>query len=302
LGFPYSGISQFLKHNLSNFSSSDIALGDPLFTTAGLMGVPEKTLLASVGLNSAQKHPKIAIISTGDELVDSDQIIQEGQIFDSNSKMLRLLCEKYGFPVKFMRIARDDYENLSAIVSDVIDEDCDVIVSSGGVSMGDKDFIKKMLTDLGFTIHFGRVNMKPGKPMTFATLEKKISFFALPGNPVSAFVTFHLFVLPALRFMSGFCEEKCSLPTITVFLQDAKYELDERPEFVRATVTMSKKNGQLNATITANQISSRIASLINADVLVHLPARGKSKVPIIVKGSKLQASVIDQFFISGFSE
>lgn len=126
------------------------------------MDVAEKTLLASVGLCGSQATPKVAIISTGDELVDPSDNIREGQIFDSNTTMLKLLCEKYGFKVKMTRIAGDDYESLKEVVTDAVEE-CDVIVSSGGVSMGDKDFVKKLLVDLGFDIHFGRVNMKPGR-------------------------------------------------------------------------------------------------------------------------------------------
>lgn len=138
--------------------------------------------------------------------------------------------------------------------------------------------------------------------MTFASNKASgTSYFALPGNPVSAFVTFHIFVLPALRFMVGFPEVKCSLPTIKVYLQDDTFELDERPEFARATITLNKKNGKLLAKITSNQISSRIASLINADVLVHLP-RAALSGNNIKKGFELKASVIDQFFISAISD
>ena len=141
---------------------SDIAKNELLFTSNGLLDVAAKTLLASVGLGASQAMPKIAIISTGDELVDPSDNIREGQIYDSNTTMLKLLCEKYGFKVKMTMIAGDDYESLKDVVTDAVAE-CDVIVSSGGVSMGDKDFVKKLLVDLGFDIHFGRVNMKPGR-------------------------------------------------------------------------------------------------------------------------------------------
>lgn len=138
--------------------------------------------------------------------------------------------------------------------------------------------------------------------MTFASNKSTgTSYFALPGNPVSAFVTFHTFVLPALRFMVGFPEVKCTLPTINVILEDDSFELDERPEFVRAMVTFSKKTGRLGAKITANQISSRLASLINADVLVHLP-RAVVGSANIKGGFELKASVINQFFISAFCD
>ncbi|KAG5666838.1 hypothetical protein PVAND_014848 [Polypedilum vanderplanki] len=280
---------------------SDLMENQELFTTNGLLDVAEKTILASVGLNAAEKKPKIAIISTGDELQDpASGELQEGHIYDSNTTMLKLLCEKFNFDVKFTCIAKDDYESLKNVVSAAIKE-CRVIISSGGVSMGDKDFIKKVLIDLDFKIHFGRVNVKPGKPMTFATLNEN-SFFALPGNPVSAFVTFHLFVLPALRFISGYSGIKCILPLINVVLEDSEYHLDDRPEYVRAKISYDQNTNQFTALVNANQISSRIASLINADVLLKLPGRKEYGNSIIEKGTKLKAMVINQFFISFINE
>lgn len=278
----------------------DLAIEEVLFKTNGLMGVAEKTILASVGLNIPQKKPKIGIISTGDELVDpANGELKEGQIYDSNSTMLKLLLEKFGFEVKFMAIAKDDYVSLKGIVSNAMKK-CDVIISSGGVSMGDKDFMKPLLKELGFEIVFGRVNMKPGKPMTFAS-NGATSYFALPGNPVSAFVTFHLFVLPALRFMCGFPEAKCNLPVISAILQLDKYVLDSRPEFARAKISFNKKNGLYYAHMSENQMSSRVASLIGADVLLHLPG-GQEKKKIVNRGFKMQATVINDHFISEFVE
>lgn len=277
---------------------SDMSIDELLFTTRGRMDVPEKTILASVGLSCHQKMPKIAIISTGDELVDpSAGELREGQIYDSNSTMLKLLLQKYGFDVTFDAIAKDDYKSLKITVEKAM-RDCDVIISSGGVSMGDKDFVKPLLTDLGFEIVFGRVNMKPGKPMTFASNDK-VSYFALPGNPVSAFVTFHIFVLPALRYMCGFSESKSRLPVISAILEEDKYVLDPRPEFARARINYSRSKQLYYAHMSSNQMSSRLASLLNADVLLHLPG-GTEKLPSVNKGFKVLATVIDQNFISEY--
>ncbi|XP_070508387.1 molybdenum cofactor synthesis protein cinnamon [Chironomus tepperi] len=292
-------INTFPKKNLDIRSiGADLMLNELMFTTSGIMDVAEKTFLASVGLSYSQKMPKIAIISTGDELVEpTSGDLPEGKIYDSNTTMLKLLCQKYGFEVKYTRIAKDDYSSLKSVVEAAM-KDCQVIISSGGVSMGDKDFVKPLLKDLGFHIHFGRVNVKPGKPMTFASNGTGTSVFALPGNPVSAFVTFHIFVLPALRFMSGFSKTKSVLPTISVILQDSKYELDPRPEYVRATISYNNKTGLYGAQITSNQMSSRVASLIHADVLLQLPAASEIQNGVIGKGWKLKACVIDQFFVT----
>lgn len=277
---------------------SDLASGELLFKINGMLTVPEKTILASVGLGSNQKMPRIAIISTGDELVEpSAGALREGQIYDSNSTMLKLLLQKFGFDAKFMEIAKDDYASLKRTVEAAM-INCDVIISSGGVSMGDKDFVKPLMKELGFEIHFGRVNMKPGKPMTFASTAET-SYFALPGNPVSAYVTFHLFVLPALRFMCGFKEAKCKLPIINAILQKDKYVLDSRPEFVRARIAYSESKGLYYAYVNDNQMSSRLASLIDADVLLHLPgALGKNLS--VNRGYKTQATILNQHFISEY--
>lgn len=278
---------------------SDLAKNEILFTINGLMGVPEKAILSSVGISIAQKMPRIAVISTGDELVDpSSGELREGQIYDSNSTMLKLLLQKHGFDVKMMDIAKDDRNSLKSVLMRAM-RSCDVIISSGGVSMGDKDFVKPLMDELGFKIAFGRVNMKPGKPMTFASKENT-SYFALPGNPVSAYVTFHLFVLPALRFMCGFPISKCKLPLINVILENNKYKLDARPEFARASITYSINKGIYFASMQENQMSSRLASLINADVLLQLPG-GTDKTPFAIKGSKLKAFVLNHHFISDYN-
>lgn len=199
---------------------------------------------------------KVAVISTGDELTNPGEPLEEGRVYDCNTTMLKLLVEKFNFKVHFKTIAKDDKESLKNAMKEAI-EKCDVIISSGGVSMGDKDFVKPLLMELDFEIVFGRVNMKPGKPMTFAHhngLNK--AFFALPGNTVSAFVCFHIFVLPALRYMSGFPESRCKLPQISTILAVDKYVLDDRPEFARAMVAY--KNSNYYSYITGDQVSNEI--------------------------------------------
>lgn len=211
-----------------------------------------------------------------------------------------MLLLEHNFEVKVIDIAKDDYNSLKNTVTKALNQ-CDVVISSGGVSMGDKDFVKRLLIDLGFEICFGRVNIKPGKPMTFATNNAGKLYFALPGNPVSAYVTFQLFVLPALRFMCGVPKPKCQLPVINTIFQTDKYNLDSRPEYVRARITYSLKKGIFYSHMSPNQMSSRVSSLINADVLLHLPG-ATDKLSIICRGSKLKATVIKQHFISEYKD
>lgn len=168
---------------------------------------------------------------------------------------------------------------------------CDVIITSGGVSMGELDLLKPTIErSLGGTIHFGRVNMKPGKPTTFATVPVKDnagnpvtkSIFSLPGNPASAVVCFHLFVLPALHQQAGI--KPLGLPRIRVIL-DEDVKMDKgRPEYHRALV-VTKEDGLLYASSTGGQRSSRIGSFRGANALLCMP-QGEGSLK---KGEKVEA-------------
>ena len=170
----------------------------------------------------------------------------------------------------------------------------DVIITSGGVSMGELDLLKPTIErSLGGTIHFGRVSMKPGKPTTFATVPAKSNaglpvtkvIFSLPGNPASAVVTYHLFVLPALHQMSGI--SPVGQPKIKVVVeQDVKLDA-KRNEYHRVVVT-ARDDGQLYATSTGSQRSSRISSFKGANALLCLPAQAGS----LQKGEKADALLI----------
>ncbi|XP_055912462.1 molybdenum cofactor synthesis protein cinnamon [Eupeodes corollae] len=275
----------------------DLRKGTQLFPSADHSEVVVKSILASVGKTIQFKKPKIAVISTGSELLAPDDLDVSGKIYDSNTTMIEELLAYFNFECMMKSVLRDDFESLKAAVEDIY-QSVDFIICSGGVSMGDKDYIKPVLEKLGFQINFGRINMKPGKPMTFASNTSKGKyFFGLPGNPVSAFVTFHLFALPAVRWASGWERDKCELATIQVTLQNDNIDLDPRPEYVRASVT--SKNGRLYASVNGNQISSRLQSIIGADVLIHLPGKTAEK-PVASAGDILRASVLRYDFISKY--
>lgn len=170
----------------------------------------------------------------------------------------------------------------------------DVIITSGGVSMGELDLLKPTIErSLGGTIHFGRVSMKPGKPTTFATVpcknnagerETKV-IFSLPGNPASAVVTYHLFVLPALHKLSGI--SPVGLPKVPVLLdQDVRMD-PKRAEYHRVVVTF-RRDGLLHATSTGFQRSSAIGSFKGANALLCLPAREGS----LSKGASVKAMLM----------
>ncbi|XP_022219133.2 molybdenum cofactor synthesis protein cinnamon [Drosophila obscura] len=272
----------------------DLRIHDAIFPTADSSAVVIQSLLASVGISKSLPKPKVAVVSTGSELLSPGELPVPGKVYDSNATMLEELLLYFGFDCVRTVVVSDNLADTKASLVSLF-EKVEFVISTGGVSMGDKDFIKTALEDLQFKIHCGRVNMKPGKPMTFASKEN-MYFFGLPGNPVSAFVTFHLFALPAIRWSAGWERTKCPLATIQVKLSQ-DLSLDPRPEYVRATVT--SKNGQLYASVNGNQISSRLQSIAGADVLVHLPAR-TSECFKARAGESYPASVLRYDFISKY--
>ncbi|XP_055610414.1 molybdenum cofactor synthesis protein cinnamon [Uranotaenia lowii] len=288
---------------------TDLQVGEEVFEYRFPLNAAQKSLLASIGEKPTIKKLRIAIISTGDELVhpyeSAGDSLVEGKIFDSNTTMLVELLKQFGFGDEHCEIeqfvVKDEYDALKQKLQSLTGS-TNFIISTGGVSMGDKDFVKPVLQDLGYDLKFGRINMKPGKPCTFAT-NGATKFFGLPGNPVSAFVTFHLFALPALRkYISTFngttiMPSKLLLPKISVELLNESYNLDPRPEYARASVI--SRGGKLFAKITGGQLSSRLKSIVEADVLLHLPARSANETSI-VRGKQITASVLRADFISGY--
>ncbi|XP_031558452.1 gephyrin-like [Actinia tenebrosa] len=271
----------------------DISSGELVLSKGDVLGPAELGLLATVGVTqvSVFKKPKVAILSTGNEIVQPTGSPKAGQIRDSNKTTLTAAVKKEGFDVIDLGIARDNPESLEATLTKGLSE-ADVVISSGGVSMGEKDLLKPVLEDkLGATIHFGRVFMKPGKPTTFSTVpshSKKKLIFALPGNPVSALVTFYLFVLPALHKMSG--HPSPDLTRIKVKLANA-IALDPRPEYQRVKLSWQPDDPVAVATTTGSQCSSRLLSLRTANALLELPPRSDTLTQI-PEGSLVNALII----------
>ena len=182
-------------------------------------------------------------------------------------------------------------------------EAADLILTTGGTSMGVGDLLKPVIEHhLGGTVHFGRVRVKPGKPTTFASIPTpggrvaRVPLFALPGNPASALVTFHIFVIPALRRLGGWPEARCRLPSVRVQIQESM-RLDPRPEYHRAIIRVAPEG--LKAYSTGGQRSSRVASLKGANGLVALPPRvegGASKLEI---GDYVEAIIIGELQMEG---
>ncbi|KAI6190549.1 MoCF-biosynth domain-containing protein [Aphelenchoides bicaudatus] len=280
---------------------SDISTDQLLIPHGTELRPPEIGLLASCALGTicVFKRPKIGVLSTGDELIDpieeASSSLKEGQIWDSNRPMLLELLRAKNFQTWNGGIVKDKRELLKNAIVDGFKE-CDALVLSGGVSMGDKDLLKGVLTEeLHFQIRFGRVQMKPGLPSTFAVgrlHEKQCVVFGLPGNPVSAFVSAHLFVLPWLRRRAGYSAEASEGTVIKVRIT-SDYSLDSRPEYARAYLQFNNDGLPDAHLITTNQVSSRLISASHANLLLKLPPKSEQKQKVL-KGEIIDAIIIDR--------
>jgi molybdopterin molybdotransferase len=272
----------------SNFHppGADLREGEMVLAAGTQLGAAEIGLAAALGLPRlpVRRRPRVALMSTGDELVEVGEKPGPGQIVDSNRWALLAALREAGAEVRGLGIAPDEPEPLRKLVIDALRE-VDVLVTSGGVSVGTHDLVKPLLESLG-EVHVGRVKLRPGKPFTFATLagDKEKLAFGLPGFPVSSLVTFEVFVRPALRKMQGF--SKLQRPTMPVRLgYDARASAD-RTEFQR--VTLRRDGPELVAETTGSQSSSRLMSLVGAHALVRIPPGDQG----IKAGSVVEAMIL----------
>ena len=247
---------------------ADLRAGERVLLAGTMLGAAEIGLAAALGMAELQvgRRPRVALLSTGDELVEVGNMPGRGQIHDSNRWALLAALRDAGAEVRLLGIGPDEPDALRRLVVDAL-EGADVLVTSGGVSVGTHDLIKPLLESIG-TVHVGRVKLKPGKPFTFATLPNGKIAFGLPGFPVSSLVTFEVFVRPALRKMQGHAQ--LERPTLPVRLgYDARATAD-RTEYQR--VTLRREGSDLVAVSTGSQSSSRLMSLAGAHALVRIPA------------------------------
>ncbi|KAL8651980.1 MAG: hypothetical protein Q9210_002953 [Variospora velana] len=263
--------------------------GEEITATGGELG-----LLASVGKKyvSVYRKPVVGVLSTGNELVPYDRpgSLRLGAVRDTNRPTIMAAVRGWGYEAVDLGISKDSQTSLEASLRSAM-RSASVIITTGGVSMGELDLLKPTIErSLGGTIHFGRVAMKPGKPTTFATVPFKTStgehetrlIFSLPGNPASAIVTSHLFVLPTLRKASG--SGLAGMERVMVSVgEDVVCDL-KRSEYHRVVVRAGR-DGRLWAASTGGQRSSRVGSLKSANGLLCMPAReGK-----VAKGEMMEA-------------
>ena len=248
-------------------AGDDVKKGDTVFRAGDEVNAAVVGMLASMNIDtvSVTRRPTVAVLSTGDELVDDGSELGPGQIRESNKTMLVRLVAEAGCDVVDYGIVRDDEAELEEVLRHAA-QHCDAIVTSGGVSMGDYDVVKAVLGRIA-DMHWMQIAIKPAKPFAFGKLNGA-PIFGLPGNPVSSFVSFELFARPALRKMAGHTQPQ--RPAINVTVAEAfKRKPDGKEHFARAVV--SATNGTLTATPVSAQGSHQLAATALANALVILP-------------------------------
>lgn len=245
----------------------DMKRGDRVLDRGRVLSAADVGLLATVGHArvSVIRRPRVGILSTGDELVDLGGTIGPGQIPNSNSySLIAQVIEAGAVPVS-LGIAGDRRDEIEARLQWGLG--CDLVMSSAGVSVGEHDFVKDALARLGAEQHLWLVDMRPGKPIAFSTIPQEgkgaLALFALPGNPVSAMVTFELFVRPAILRMAG--HARLHRPTISARALDPIANRDRRRGYLRVTLTPSDDG--YGARLTGTQSSGVLRSMVAADGL-----------------------------------
>jgi molybdenum cofactor synthesis domain-containing protein len=255
---------------------SDLRKGDLVLPAGTLLGPAEIGLIASMGLTPVPvaRRPRVSIISTGDELVEPESPVGPGQIRDSNRFSLATALREAGADLAWSGMAPDKREDLETLLNERTATD-DIVITSGGVSMGELDLIKAILFDApDVQVHFRRLYLKPGKPLNFATKGQTL-IFGLPGNPVSSLVTFEIFIRRALLTMAG--ARQTERPRLRVTL-DRQIEPSDRIEYVRGVVSQDA-SGTLIGQSTGVQRSSRLASFIGANALLVISPRETPYMP-----------------------
>jgi len=247
-------------------AGEDLKTGSAVLTAGHKITPADLGLIASLGIAevAVKRKPRIAFFSTGDELRSLGETLDAGQIFDSNRYTLYGMLKRLGVELLDMGVVPDEKKALRHALQ-LASEQADVVITSGGVSVGDADYVKEMLAELG-QVDFWKIAMKPGRPLAFGKINKSL-FFGLPGNPVSVMVTFYQFVIPALRQLSG--EANIDTHTMQVNCISPIRKRAGRFEFQRG-ILFTDDHGLTQVKTTGEQGSGILRSMSIANCFILL--------------------------------
>jgi len=268
-------------------AGEDVKKGDRVISKGDLIRPAEVGMLASVSRSSIHvyQRPLVAILCTGEELVDVDESLNDAKIVSSNSYTLAAQVRDCGAIPMQLGIAKDRKEAIEQKLSQGLR--ADVLVSSAGVSVGDYDYVRDVLSDLGMEMIFWKVAMRSGKPLAFGTIRGK-PVFGLPGNPVSSMVSFEQFVRPSLLKMMG--HSNLFRPVIEAILKEEIHKEPGRRHFIRAFVSFEQDHYYV--TTTGDQGSAILRSMIKANGLVMIPENER----YVRAGEKVKVQLLDRNF------
>jgi molybdopterin molybdotransferase len=269
-------------------AGEDLQIGQRVVGKGSMIRAQEIGVLASIGCQwvTVTRQPRVAIVSTGDELIEIHEPLVPGKIRDSNSYTLAALVSTFGaIPIR-IPTARDNLDDVRRRFLEAIDHKPDVILSSAGVSVGAFDVVRAILDELG-QINFWRINLRPGKPLAFGHL-RGIPFFGLPGNPVSATVTFDVFVRPALLKLGNQPDHS---ETIAAVLDEVLHS-DGRRSYLR--VKLERQGEQWIARLTGTQSSGALMSMVLADGLLVVP----EDITVLTAGSAVTVRLLRKLSIN----
>lgn len=270
----------------------DRRAGDLVLAAGKRLGVGDVAMLASLGIVELEvvEPVRAAILPTGSELLGPREPLRDGCIRESNSAMLAALVRACGARPVELGIVTDDREAIRRAAASGLE--CEVLLLSGGSSVGEYDFTPEVLADLGVSVHFDRVALKPGKPTLFGTRADRV-VFGLPGNPISAFVTFHLFVRPALVALAG--GPRCAPPRLAARLAAGVKRARERDQALPASLKL--EGGEIVAAFTGWHGSGDVTCISGADALVLVP-RGEG---LLEAGARCEVTPIDSGVLGAYS-
>ena len=240
----------------------EVNQGDILIKKGTILTTSEIGVCASFGYGelSVSKKPKVAIFATGNELVEPGKNLKEGEIYNSNLFLFADLVKNSGSKVIMRNVIKDDKSSLKSFLFEAL-ETCDIIISSGGVSMGRYDYVREVFIDLGVKEHFWKVAQKPGKPFFFGTKNKSL-IFGLPGNPVSSYIGFMIWVWPVLKQLMGSLKDKSTKGLLSEPFPLEK--LKQRYLFGQAWI----ENGKLRCKASTKTGSHMLSSALEANCIL----------------------------------